>query len=121
MCSSLAESLVPHWAALSPDIASLHSAAMLHYLKLFLCVSAACSSSLPSLRSPHSSSPHSSRPGILLSSVICTGAGQWSCTAARVLHTAGMAQFQDFVTMSLIVMLTKTNVKHNHQQSAYFF
>lgn len=109
MRSTLAALPVPHWAALSPDIASPHSAARLHCLKLFFRVSAACYSSLPSLRSPHFSSPHNSWPGILLSFIFCTGAVQWSCIVASVLHTVGLAVFQDFVlvTMSLIVMLTK--------------
>ena len=74
----------PHWVGLSPDIISQYSSTTLHYSKLFFSVSAACSFSLPYMRSPHFSSSYNSWPGILLPSIFYTSAVQWSCTAASI-------------------------------------
>lgn len=82
--TTFAALIAPHWVGISPDVISQYSAAMLHYLKLFFSVSAACSFSLPYLSSPHFSSPYNSWPGILLPSIFHTSAVQWSCIVASI-------------------------------------
>ena len=82
LCTTFSTLIAPHCVGLSPDIISQYFSTMLHYSKLFFSVSAACSFSLPCLRSPHFSSPYNSFLGILLPSIFYTSAVQWSCTAA---------------------------------------
>lgn len=121
--NTFAALIAAHRTTLSPDIISQYSVAMLHYLKLFFNVSAACSFSLPYLRSPHLSSPYNSWTGIPLSSIflhLCSPVELLCCNCSFT--AVGLAVFPDFVlvNMSPFVMLTKINVKHNHQYSTCF-
>lgn len=76
--------IAPHYLGLPPGVIPWYFAAMLHYLILFFNMSAACSFSLPYLRSSHVSSTSNSWPGGLPSSIFYTCAVHWSCTGASL-------------------------------------